>query len=121
MPPKFLAHLVDIVDSVRLIQSYVHDMTYEAYVEDSKARDAVERRFAVIGEALNRLKRDAPDIHAEIDHTAEINAFRNIIIHVYDQLDHAIVWKAIKTDLSLLESQVNDALDGYGRECMPGD
>jgi len=70
----------------------------------------VERRFAVIGEALNRLLRDAPEVHATIDHTAEIAAFRNIIIHVYDQLDQVIVWKVIETDLAKLRSQAKEAL-----------
>ena len=110
MPPKHLAHLSDIIESVRLIRQYVNGLTYEDYLADLKARDAVERRFAVIGEALNRLKRDAPEVHATIDHTAEIAAFRNILIHVYDQLDHSIVWKVIETDLALLERQATDAL-----------
>lgn len=111
MPPKYLAHLSDIVESARLIREYVDGYTYEQYIADCQVRDAVERRFAVIGEALNRLRRDAADLHATIDHTAEIAAFRNIIIHVYDQLDHAIVWKVIETDLSTLEKQVQDAIN----------
>lgn len=110
MPPKHLAHLSDIVTSIGLIHRYVEGLTFEAYLEDLKVRDAVERRFAVIGEALNRLRRDAADVHTAIDHTAEIAAFRNIIIHVYDQLDHAIVWKVIQTDLAKLLIQATDAL-----------
>ena len=110
MPPKHLAHLSDICESIRLIMAYVDALSFEDYLSDDKARDAVERRFAIIGEALNRLKRDAPDVHATIDHTAEITAFRNIIIHVYDQLDHAIVWKVIETDLPKLLKQANTAL-----------
>lgn len=111
MPPKHLAHLSDIVTSIELINRYVNGLAYETYLEDLKVRDAVERRLAVIGEALNRLKRDAPEVHATIDHTAEIIAFRNIIIHVYDQLDHAIVWKVIRTDLAKLSDQARVALD----------
>lgn len=110
MPPKHLAHLSDIVTSIELINSYVEELTFEAYFEHLQVRDAVERRFAVIGEALNRLRRDAPEVHAEIDHTAEIAAFRNIIIHVYDQLDQVIVWKVIKTDLAKLHHQAKEAL-----------
>lgn len=110
MPPKHLAHLQDIVDSAALIAEYVTGLDFESYLEDVKARDAVERRFAVIGEALNRLKRDAPDIHAKINHTAEIAAFRNIIIHVYDQLDHTIVWKVIEQELRPLSEQAASLL-----------
>lgn len=91
MPPRRLAHLSGMLESIKLIESYVDGLAYEDYLADTKIRDAVERRFAVVGEALNRLKRDAPDVHAKIDHTAEIAAFRNITIHVYDQLDHTIV------------------------------
>ena len=76
MPPKHHAYLSDIIESVRLIRLYVQALTYDNYLDDLKARDAVERRFAVIGEALNRLKRDAPEVHETIDHTAEIAAFR---------------------------------------------
>jgi uncharacterized protein with HEPN domain len=111
MPPKHLAYLRDIVDSIGLIRSYTDGMSADEYQKNVQVRDAVERRFAVIGEALNRLKRDAPDVHATIDHTAEIAAFRNIIIHVYDQLDHAIVWKVIQTDLALLSQQAQAAID----------
>ena len=121
MPLKLIAHLTGIIDSIGLIETYVEGLTFEAYLADLKARDAVERRFAIIGEALNRLKRDAPQVHETIDHTAEIAAFRNIIIHVYDQLDHAIVWKVILTDLRLLKSQAQAALDNYGRDRTPGD
>lgn len=70
MPPRHLAHLKDIVDSAALILAYVQGLDFEAYMADVKVRDAVERRFAVIGEALNRLKRDAPEIHARFNHTA---------------------------------------------------
>lgn len=105
MPPKHLAHLQDIVDSAGLIRTYIEGLDFKGYMDDGMVRDAVERRFAVIGEALNRLKRDAPDVHAQIDHTAEITAFRNIIIHVYDQLDHAIVWKVIEQELDELAEQ----------------
>ncbi|MFN3167328.1 MAG: DUF86 domain-containing protein [Phycisphaeraceae bacterium] len=111
MPPKHLAYLQDIVDSIGLIRSYTEGMSATDYQGNTQVRDAVERRFAVIGEALNRLKRDAPDVHAKIDHTAEIAAFRNIIIHVYDQLDHTIVWKTIQTDLELLSQQAKGAID----------
>lgn len=111
MPPKHLAHLQDILDSAVLISKYVAGLDFDAYLQDVKARDAVERRFAVIGEALNRLRRDAPEIHAKIDHTAEIAAFRNIIIHVYDQLDHTIVWKVIEQELGTLSEQAAALLD----------
>lgn len=106
MPPKHLAHLEHIRESIELIERYVAEHTVETYLIDLQTRDAVERRFTIIGEAINRIRRDAPDIHAKIGETAQIAAFRNIIVHVYDQLDHRIVWRVVEQDLPILHEQV---------------
>lgn len=116
MPPKHLAHPEHIRESAKLIQQYVSGLELSAFLEDLQTRDAVERRFTIIGEALNRLKRDAPDTHARIGDTAQIAAFRNIIVHVYDQLDHQIVWRVIREDLPMLHTQVVQLLDQASKD-----
>lgn len=56
MPPKHLAHLGDIAESCRLIRAYLDGVSFRHYMENSQISDAVERRFAVIGEGLISLK-----------------------------------------------------------------
>ncbi|MGB0767662.1 MAG: DUF86 domain-containing protein [Phycisphaeraceae bacterium] len=106
-----MAHLAAIAESIRLIHAYVDGVGCRHYCENAQISDAVERRFAIIGEALTRLKRDAPEVHATIDHTAEIAAFRNIIIHAYDQLDFQVFWEVIHRDLPTLERQIQAAIE----------
>ena len=55
----------------------------------------MERKFEVIGEALNQLSRSDPAIAARIPHLASIVSFRNQLIHGYAKVDHATVWSVI--------------------------
>lgn len=51
--------LFDVVDSGDSILGWMHGRTFADYEMDRQFRRAVEREFEIIGEALNRLRRDA--------------------------------------------------------------
>jgi uncharacterized protein with HEPN domain len=67
---------------------------------------AVERKFAVIGEALARLAQIDADTVARIPEYRRIVAFRNIIIHGYASVDDKIVWGVVEENLPALQSAV---------------
>ena len=50
-------YLFDIVQAANDIREFTHDLTSAEYIEDVKTQAAVERKFEIIGEALNRVKR----------------------------------------------------------------
>ncbi len=53
MRPEILKYLEDIKISIQAIEIYVSDLpTLEDYQNDAKTIDAVERRLAIIGEAM---------------------------------------------------------------------
>ena len=62
MKDEILAHLHDIARAARSVKTFVGDRTFYHYVKDEQLRSAVERKFEVMGEALNRVRRDFPDI-----------------------------------------------------------
>ena len=70
-------------------------------------RSAVERKFEVMGEALNRIKRDEPEVLSHIRDQRNIISFRNILVHGYDTIDNRIVWDVITDDLSNLIEDVD--------------
>lgn len=50
--------LMDISLSINLIEEFISDIdTFGDYEEDIKTQSAVERHLAIIGEALNKLKK----------------------------------------------------------------
>jgi uncharacterized protein with HEPN domain len=63
---------------------------------------AVERQFEIIGEALVRLRRVAPEVSVTVPDVAEIIGFRNLLVHDYDNVDSRQVWGTIENDLPQL-------------------
>jgi len=60
--------------------------------------------LAVIGEALNHIRKIEPAI--EIENDKQIIAFRNRLIHAYDSIDNSIVWVIINRHLSILKAEI---------------
>ncbi|MGH8745905.1 MAG: HepT-like ribonuclease domain-containing protein [Burkholderiales bacterium] len=88
------------------IAAFCGDKNFEDYRRDEMLKAAVERKFAVIGEALSRLANVDPATAARIPEHRKIIAFRNIIIHGYANVDDKIVWGVVEANLSALRSAV---------------
>ena len=73
-------------------------------------RQAVERNFEIIGEAVSRLTRLDPKTAARIDSHRQIVDFRNVLIHGYDRIDHRIVWSTIAEKIPILLTEVESLL-----------
>ena len=114
MKDDLLAPLHDIVQAGQAIKSFVSGKTFSDYSSDELLRSAVERKFEVIGEALNRIKRDAPDVLKSIRNARDVISFRNILIHGYDAIDHAIVWGLMQEELAHLLADVDNLLHSKG-------
>lgn len=102
--------LEDVRRSAELISGFVASKELAHYASDALLRSAVERQFEIIGEALNRLTSSDPVTPDQITHRSRIIAFRNVLIHGYDLVDHEVVWDVIQTHLPLLRQQVETLL-----------
>jgi uncharacterized protein with HEPN domain len=102
MQPKTPKLLEDIRDAAAFISEAVRDKTINDYHGDRILRQAIERNFEIIGEAMKRLAQHDPDSVAEIGDYRQIIAFRNILIHGYDLVDHRLVWSTIQQQLPAL-------------------
>jgi uncharacterized protein with HEPN domain len=110
MHPKSPKWLQDIADACAVIRRATHDRDLASYEQDAIIRSAVERNFEIIGEALNRIRRTDPATAARVPEHDDIIAFRNLLIHGYDVIDHARVWQVIENDLPRLQEQVQKLL-----------
>jgi len=110
MKDEVLAHLHDILQAGRVIKEFISGKTFEEYISDNLLRSAVERKFEVMGEAMNRIKRDDPELLPKIRYNRDIISFRNILVHGYDAIDDRIVWGVIEEDLDSLIEDVDSLL-----------
>lgn len=96
--------LQDVLEQASEVREFTSGMTIEAYRQDRKTQAAVERKFEIIGEALNRLHVANDNLLNQIRDYRSIISFRNILAHGYDSVDDMVVWGIIENDLdSLIE------------------
>lgn len=100
------AYFYDIQEACGHIQEFTKDMVIEDYCKSELIMAAVERKFAVIGEALVRLRDEYPSLLEQISNTEKIIGFRNVLVHGYDIIDDATVWSAIASNLPVLLEEV---------------
>ena len=107
MRDEILAHLHDVIQAGRAIRKFIAGRSFEDYADDELLRSAVERKFEIMGEGLNRIGREEPELLAQIRDHRDIISFRNILVHGYDAIDDRIVWGVVEEDLDGLIEDVD--------------
>lgn len=97
--------LKDILNSLGKIFKYTENMSYEDFIKDDKTKDAVERNFEIIGEAVKHLPEDFRNEHSHIPFK-QVAGMRDKLIHDYFGIDYEIVWKTITTKLPQFELDI---------------
>ena len=106
MQPRTPKLLEDLRDAAAFIGESVRGLTENDYQHNRMLCQSIERNFEIIGEAMRRLAQHDPSTVQHIDGYQHIIAFRNILAHGYDQLDHSVVWQVIQRDVPRLLSDV---------------
>lgn len=101
--------LLDIIESVDAIHSFVNGFDFSFFCNDRKTFSATIRELEIIGEAIgnisDEIKARYPDVLWR-----EIRSFRNKITHEYFGVDARIVWDIIQNELEPLKDQINTIL-----------
>lgn len=115
MEDELLKYLYDIREAASAILRFVRGKTFDEYEQDELLRSGVERKFEILGEALNRIRKDNPALLGKIREHRNIASFRNILVHGYDNIDHTIVWGIIEEDLGKLLEDVERLIEEEDR------
>jgi uncharacterized protein with HEPN domain len=110
MHPRSPKLLEDIREAAAFIREVAKDKSLVDYGTDRLLRQAIERNFEIIGEAIGRLAQNDAETAARINDYRQIIAFRNVLIHGYDLVDHALVWSAIESQIPILIYNVETLL-----------
>ena len=110
MQPRTPKLLEDIRDARQFILDVVTDIAVADFKANRMLCQAVERNFEIIGEAMNRIRKADPSTARDISGYPQIVAFRNVLIHAYDSIDHDVVWHVIQGNLPGLLGEVEQLL-----------
>ena len=103
-------HLYDISTAIDEVQSFFNQVPvrFDEYCKNLMLRRAIERNIGIIGEAVNKIHQDYPDI--EISNSRAIIATRNRVIHDYAAVTDDVMWKIVVNDLPKLKTEVDTLL-----------
>ena len=110
--PRIL--LADVDRAAADIARFTEGLNRETYVGDARTQAAVERKFEIIGEALNRLHQTHPEVSEQIPYLREVVGFRNVLIHGYAVVIPERVWDYAQNDLPALHRIVRSLLAEMG-------
>jgi len=103
------SYLFDIVEAADALASYLAGVSRSDFEGDEILRSALQYKLMVIGEAASRLGTNLKERHPEIDWRGIIG-FRNVLVHVYRQVDWSVVWVAATKEAPALRIQVERIL-----------
>jgi uncharacterized protein with HEPN domain len=110
MNPDSLKYLQDILDSINKIEHHLKNIkNLTEYSNNYTVIDAVERRLAIIGEALWKASKKQPEIL--VTDQNKIIALRHILVHDYDMIDNASILKICNYNLEILKKEVIKMLE----------
>jgi len=99
MNEESLKYFYDALAAARAIREFAEGNTFEDYCANEMLISAIERKFEIIGEALNRVKRTNPDDLNSISGWPAIIGFRNVLAHAYDHIESTLVWGIVSNQI----------------------
>lgn len=107
--------LQDVLDSINSINDFIGiPRLFDQYEKNKLLRRAVEREIEIIGEAVNRINKQKPDL--VISNAKQIIATRNRVAHAYDAVNNSIIWGIVINHLPNLKIEVEELLSGKNEE-----
>ena len=104
------AYFEDILFCIGRIEFHVRNVSsFSDFKNDFTVYDAVERRIAIIGEAL--CQADKMDKNIPVSNKEKIIGLRHILTHDYDLVNAEIIWKILEKNLPVLKEEVNKILN----------
>ena len=108
---RTLKFLTDALDAANDVEAFLKGITKEQFLNDRILQAAIERKFLIIGEALNQSRKYTPDVAPKISELIKLIAFRNVLAHGYDIINEELVWQAAQNHLDPLRQEIEDILD----------
>ena len=105
--------LEDIQLAIVDIESFVAGVNEGEFLTDAMRQAAVERKFIVVGEALNQISRQLVGNEIGISRLREIVDFRNRLVHGYRLVAPIRIYAVVKMDMPLLKKEVAALLLEY--------
>ncbi len=94
----FIFYLEDMFQSIKRIEKYTKNLSYNDFAQNQIVIDDVVRNFEIIGEASHKIPNEITEKYPNMP-WQKMYALRNLIAHEYFGIDEEIIWQIITKDL----------------------
>ena len=101
----FLTLRLLLIQSIHILKE---NRNFFEYQNNKLLRRGIEREIEIIGEAMSRILKTAPELH--IENARQIVDTRNWVINGYDKVDDVVIWGIISNHLPKLMKVINFCL-----------
>jgi uncharacterized protein with HEPN domain len=102
-------YLEHILEAIQTIEGYKKGLSFEMFLENKMATDAIIRELEIIGEASNSISEKFQKENSNIP-WRKIVGIRNTLIHEYFGVNKKIVWDTVENDLPELKKIIKKHL-----------
>lgn len=106
-PSVLLQH---ILESIKLIEKRMENVSYDEFVDDIDLQDMIIRRIEIIGEGVRNLSKEFREAHSHITWQNPAD-MRSVLIHGYLEVDLEVIWDTVTKDLPQFKKQIEDLLE----------
>ena len=106
----FKPYLLDTLDCISKIKTYIQGYDFEKFVEDGKTADAVIRNIEVIGEAIKHIPDEIRVKYPDIP-WKQIAGMRDKLIHDYLGVDLEHIWNVAARRIDELAQNIKEILE----------
>lgn len=99
----------DMLKAIFEIERRLGTRSLEEFAVDDNVQPGIFYYFVVLGEAATAISRELKAKYPGVE-WRRIGAMRNILVHMYRQIDVEIVWKTTKEDLPRLRERLQEIL-----------
>lgn len=109
MPHDPSSAILDMIQAIEKAQRLSAGLGEAEFLADERTQWAVYSQIVILGEAAGRVDKEFQQAHPAIPWSAVIG-MRHRLVHGYDSVDWARVWKTLEDDLPELLQQLRKLL-----------
>ncbi len=103
------AYLIDMLNASEDALRFVHDITFEQFMNSPLHQMATLKAVEIVGEAASHVSSAFRSSHPQIP-WQDIIGMRHRLVHGYFEVDYERVWDTVQRDLPVLISQLKEIL-----------
>jgi uncharacterized protein with HEPN domain len=113
-PRDWDARIEDIIQAATELLEFASTRTYEQFAEDARSVKAAMANFIIVGKAVKNIPAKVMNAYPDVPWD-KMARMRDMVVHVYFNVDPAILWETIHTHVPALIPRLRTLLDDHDR------